>query len=397
MAEKKEFKERPNKVLDTIIRTSTARARRQVADWQQGLRAAENVETPKRSQLYNIYNDILIDAHLSAELGKRKNSLLESDFDLFDEDGAPNPEATSEINKAWFTKLLSYAWDARSWGHSLIEITKLDDQGRIADVEIVNRWHVVPEKGLVVKNVGDESGINFRIDPKYSSWLFEVGDKYDLGLLNKCVPHVLYKRFAQGAWSEFTELYGIPPRYVKTDARDNTHLNRLETMLRDMGTSSYGIFDKEEEFEFMDVPTSDGSLFKNLMNASANEVSILINGSVIGGESDGGSRAKEQVGLDVSEKIWKGDKSWMERIINEHWIPKLIELGYPLTGLHFEFNREKNLQEEWKIVDGVLRHYTVDPKYIINTFGIPVIEQKSVSDPAPGPETKAKGSSSFFD
>jgi hypothetical protein len=248
---------------------------------------------------------------------------------------------------------------------------------------------------LVVKNVGDETGINYRLDPKYAPWLFEVGEKYDLGLLNKCVPHVLYKRFAQGAWSEFTELYGIPPRYVKTASRDNAHLNRLEIMLRDMGTSAYGIFDTEEEFAFMDVPTSDGSIFSNLMKSSAAEISKLINGAVLGEDSKDGSRAKEQVGLDVSEKIWKGDKSWMERIINEHWLPMLIEMGYPFTGLHFEFNREKNLQDEWKIVSGVLQHYTVEPEYIIDTFGIPVIEQKNTGQPNPG--TTAKGSSNFFD
>jgi len=397
MAEKKELKERPNKVLDTIIRTSKARARRQVGDWRQALRSAENVDNPKRSQLYNIYNDVLIDADLSAEIGKRMNSLLESDFDLYDEKGNPDPEATALINKAWFTKLLTFAWQSRTWGHSLIEITKLTEDGKISDVEIVNRWHVVPERGIVVKNVGDESGIDFRQNTKYTPWLFEVGENEDLGLINKIVPHVLYKRFAQGSWSEFTELYGVPPRFVKTDTRDNAHLNRLENMLRDMGTSTYGVFDKEEEFGTLDVPNSDGSLFSNLMMASGNAISKLLNGSVIGEASGDGSRAKEQVGMDLSLQIWDGDKTWMERIINEQWLPKLEELGYPISGLHFEFNREKNLQQEWNIVSGILQHFTVEPDYIKDTFGIPVIEQKMNPQLPTGGETKAKGSSSFFD
>lgn len=389
--------ERPNKVLDSIVRTSTARARRQISDWQAAIRGAENPIAPKRVRLYDIYNDVMLDAHLISELNKRKNSLLQSDFNLYDESGKPNHEATAEIKKAWFYKLLSYAFDARAWGHSLIEITQLTEEGKIKNVELVNRWHVIPEFGIVVPNKGDEAGIPYRDNPKFSGWLFEVGDKEDLGLLLKAVPHVLYKRFAQGAWSEFTELYGIPPRYVKTPSRDEGHLRRLELMLRDMGASSYGVFNDDEEFHFMDVPTSDGSIFQNLMKVSANEISKLINGSVIGEDSESGSRAKEQVGMELTQNIWNGDKTWLEGEINENWLPMLVDLGYPFDGLRFEFNREKNLQEEWKIVDGVLRHFTVDPEYIIETFGIPVIEQKmNPTNPPAEAGTKALGNS-FFD
>jgi|SRR5690554_847261 len=395
---KQALTERPNKVLDTIIRTTTARARRQISDWTNALRSAENVERPNRSRLYGIYNDILIDAHLTAEMLKRMNSLLESDFDLMDEKGVPNPEATAMLNKAWFTKLLQYAWESRMWGHSLVEITDLTAEGRIGDVQLVNRWHVVPEKGIVIKNVGDETGVTYRDNPKYTPWLFEIGDNYDLGLLNKTVPHVLYKRFAQASWSEFTEIFGIPPRYVKTPSRDQEHLNKLEIMLRDMGTSTYGVFGTDEEFDFMDVPSSDGSLYKNLIGLAANEISKLLNGSVIGEQSQEGSRAKEQVGMDLSQQIWNGDKTWMERIINEEWLPKMIEMGYPFANLHFEFNREKDLKAEWEIVSGVLNHFTVDPEYIQDTFGIPVIEQKMNGvNPIEDSSAKALGSSSFFD
>ncbi|WP_446662918.1 phage portal protein family protein, partial [Flavobacterium psychrophilum] len=35
-------------------------------------------------------------------------------------------------------------------------------------------------------------------------------------MLNKAVSHVLFKRFAQSCWSELCEIYGIPPRVLKT-------------------------------------------------------------------------------------------------------------------------------------------------------------------------------------
>lgn len=389
------LKDRPNKVVSNIVRASNARARRDIAQWTQALRSAENVDNPKRALLYNIYKDILLDAHLSSEIEKRANALTGASFALYDESGKPVPEATDLLKNAWFNKFLLWAFESRLWGHSLMEVDMLTQDGKVGSLTLVNRWHVIPEKGMVVNQQGEDKGTLYRGNPTFEPWLFEVGDNYDLGLLNKAVPHVLYKRFAQGAWSEFCEIFGVPPRFAKTAARDNESLNRLENMMVQMGVANYAVINKDEEIEFLEPSKSDGSVFLGLMNYSAAEISKLINGAVIGEESQGGSRAKEEVGLEVSNGIWDGDKAWLEGIINEQLIPKLVAMGYPFTGLSFEFSREKNLQAEWKIVSGILNHFEVEPEYIKETFGVPVIKQK-IDGLTPNINTTASGTG-FFD
>jgi phage gp29-like protein len=395
MAKQKQeaLKERPDKLVSRIIKGANARARRDIAQWQTALRAAENVENPKRIQLYNIYNDVMIDADLTSEIEKRKNALLGSTFNLYKEDGSPEPDATMLLQGSWFTKFIEWAFESKLWGHSLIEISVLTTDGKVADVELANRWHVIPEKGIMRINQSDDVGIIYRGNVQYEQWLFEIGDNYNLGLLNKAVPHVLYKRFAQGAWSEFCEIFGVPPRYAKTDARDTESLNRLEDMMVQMGVANYAVINKDEEITFLEPSNQDGTVFSGLMKYSGAQISKLINGAVLGEDSQGGSRSKEEVGLELANGIWTGDKTWLEGVINEKILPKLIALGYPFAGLKFEFNREKNLKDEWAIVNGVCNHFEVEPEYIRDTFGIPVIKQKLNNT---SPQIKAKTTDSFF-
>lgn len=383
---------RPNKVLDTIIRANNRKAKRDIQQWRSALNSAENVEEPKRLRIYNIYDEILLDAHLTSEIEKRKNALIGASFELYDADGNPMAEETEMLRKSWFVKFLIYAFESKLWGHSLLEVKELTAEGRIADIELIPRRHVVPEFQEILKQQTDDRGFNYRNDESLYRWLFEIGDREDLGILNKCVPHVLYKRFAQGAWSEFCEIFGMPVRYAKTNSKDPESLNRLENMLISMATASYAVIDVEEELEFIETMKSDGEVYNGLVKLSAQEISKIINGAVIGENSSEGSRSKEEVGLMISEKIWNGDKSWMEAYINETLLPKLVNFGYPFEGLHFEFSREKDLKSEWDIVDGILNHYDVDPDYITETFGIPVIGLKNNGLPI-----KAKGKKSFFD
>lgn len=377
-----------------IVPSQAARARRQINDWTQAIRAAENVERPKRTLLYSIYRDILLDADLTAEIQRRRLAFISSNFDLFDDTGSAVPEATALLNGRWFHKLIEHAFDSILWGHSLVEITDLTIEGRIGAVELINRFHVLPERGMVLARAIDDTGTPYRDNPQYERFVFEFGENDSLGLLMATVPHVLYQRFAQGAWSEFCEIFGIPPRYARTNTIDTNSINRLEQMLIQMGTASYAVIDKEEEIEFLETNNGNGEVFERLMKASSGKIAKLINGAVLGEDSQGGSRAKEQVGAEIAQQIYNGDKKWFEGYMNEYVLPKLIALGYPFEGLTFEFSREKNLKEEWDIVNGILTHFTVDPKYIEQTFGVPVLEQKVTAQATP--PNNAQAHADFF-
>jgi len=386
----KKLTKRPNRLLDKVIVTAKHRARKDISQWRMALTQAENPENPKRFYLLNIYDEITLDAHLSGQMQKRRQALVSRQYNLVDSKGKIS-DKTQLLQKPWFSYLLGQLVDTIFFGHSLIQIEQIEN-GEITDIRLIDRRHIVPERKLFLKSPLDDKGIDYT-QPKYEKWLIEINYQSPeyLGLLNKAVPHVLYKRFAQAAWSEFTEIFGMPLRFAKTNTKDAESLNRMEQMLYQMGTAGYGVIDKDEELIFIESAKSNGEIYQGLINLCNNEVSKLINGAVIGEASKDGSRAKEQVGLQIGQEIASADLEFAENYINHYLLPKLIKLGYPLAGLQFVFEKERDINKLWNITQGILNYYEVDPQFIKETFGIPVTGIKQQS-----PTLKAKPDD-FFD
>jgi phage gp29-like protein len=387
---------RSGRLLETrFINAQMQRGRQLIDDWMKALRAAENPEKPNRELLYKLYHNLLVDVDLEAEWEtKRKLRLMGTDFSMYDAENKPNDEATKLLERKWFAEMIGHALDSHLFGHSLLEVKSLDSAGMIYNIELVPRRNVIPEKGMYIPKIGDEKGILYREDPAYSAWLFEFGRPENLGLLAKAAPYILFQRFALSAWSEYGEKFVMPLRVAKTNTKDNESLNRLDTMMLDMATASYAILDKEETVEFVQSSATDGSsVYDKLMERCAAKLSKLFNGSVIGEASQGGSRSKEEVGQDIQDIVTNGDYKWIEGIMNQEIIPRLILMGYPFEGLTFKYSRTEDLQSLWTIYNGLLNHYDIPEEHITDKFNVPVTK-KAV--PINKPDLKAKGDGDFF-
>lgn len=391
--------ERPNRLaLTQFIASQQQRGRQMINDWLKALQAAENPEKPNRELLYKLYKNIMNDADVYSEWKtKRKLRIIGAGFNIYDANNKPVEDATKMLEKKWFVDLMNHAFDSMLLGHSLVEIKSIDSDGLIDKVELLNRRHVIPEKGLHVQKVGDEKGVLFREDPTYAPWLFEFGESDDLGILSIIAPYVLFQRFALAAWSEYGEKFVMPVRVGKTNTKDKESLNRLDSMMLDMATASYAILDKDEEFEFIETSKTDGSnVFDKLMTKCAAKISKTINASVIGEGTNGGSNAKEQVGQDMQDLVTNADMMWFEGIMNQEILERLTLMGYPFDGLTFKFNRSKNLEALLKIAMGLLEHYDIPEEEITDAFGF-TVTKKVTSTTTPDPKIKATGAGSFFE
>lgn len=387
---------RPNRLTEKMfVAAQQQRGRQLIDDWTKALRAAENPENPTRELLYKLFHNILSDADLTTEWEtRRKLRFIGTEFSLNDAENNLNDDATKLLQKKWFSELMKFALDSKLFGHSLVDVKSLTVEGLIGNIDLLPRRHIIPEKGLWIEKVGDAKGILYREDLAYSPWLFEFGDPKDLGLLSKVVPYILFQRFALSAWSEYGEKFVMPLRVAKTNTKDNESLNRLDTMMLDMATASYAILDKEETIEFVTSGATDGSsVYEKLMNMCSSKISKLLNGSVIGEASNGGSNAKEQVGQDIQDEVTIGDLQWWEGVMNQEIIPRLIVMGYPFDGLTFKFSRTEDLQALWKIYDGILKYYEIPEEHITDKFNVPVTKRAT---PIATTNATAKGSG-FFD
>ena len=362
--------------VSKIVPKTISRTRADISSWKNALRAADNVENPRRARLQNLYTDILLDAHLTSQIELRMQHSLSVPFVLKRE--SEIDEKNTALLKAarWKNEIDREILWADYRGNSLIELTT---ENNTLCVTSLPRNNIIPEKGILLLSEDDTTGIDYRNCREYGTWLLEFGSRTNYGLLNKAIPHVLFKRFAQSCWSELCEIYGIPPRFIKTDTQDPEMLNRAEAMLRDMGSAAYFIIDREESFEFAKGADTNGDVYNNLISLCNSETSLLITGAVIGQDTKNGNRSKEESSIKLLDKIVQADKKTLESYWNGTVIPALVKIGILPEGLTYELQQEEDIEKLWGMTREALPYMDIDPEWMKDKFGIQVTGKKEVT------------------
>ena len=374
--DKSKMTQRREGYVSKIVPKTISRTRADISTWKNALRAADNVENPRRARLQNLYTDILLDAHLTSQIELRMQHSLSVPFVLKRESEIDGKNTALLKAARWKNEIDREILWADYRGNSLIELTT---ENNTLCVTSLPRNNIIPEKGILLLSEDDTTGIDYRNCREYGTWLLEFGSRTNYGLLNKAIPHVLFKRFAQSCWSELCEIYGIPPRFIKTDTQDPEMLNRAEAMLRDMGSAAYFIIDREESFEFAKGADTNGDVYNNLISLCNSEMSLLITGAVIGQDTKNGNRSKEESSIKLLDKIVQADKKTLESYWNGTVIPALVKIGILPEGLTYELQQEEDIEKLWGMTREALPYMDVDPEWMKDKFGIQVTGKKEVT------------------
>ncbi|MDQ3534625.1 MAG: DUF935 domain-containing protein, partial [Bacteroidota bacterium] len=250
-------------------------------------------------------------------------------------------------------------------------------------IEVVRREYVIPEKGIVIKNVGDQNGIDYTKKP-WSDWVLPVGDKRDLGYLMKASPLIIRKKIVMVNWSEYCEVFGMPTRIGRTNIRDASARKNMEDMLRNMGSASWGVFDTEDALEMVDGARQDAfQVYDKLIERVNSEISKLILGQTMTTDN-GSSRSQAEVHEDVSNEYGQADLKFIKYLVNDRLFPFLNNLGFNFNNLYFKWDISEKLSlfEKMAIDEKIMLNYTIPDKYITETYGTPV-EKKEAPAPIP--------------
>lgn len=360
--------------------TTLSREKQNIATWRSALINAESIHYPNRTELYRCYKDTMIDAHVTSVISTRKNALLSSDFIVVDKTGKEVEEKTKLLHSKWFYDFIELSLDSIFYGHSLIQFDNLINDQFIG-VDLVPRQYVKPELNLITPNTSEMKGKSYLEDP-YKDWLIGVGSKRDLGLLMKITPLVLWKKQALTSWAEYVSTYGIPSRLGKTDVRDTKTRNLMVSMLRDMGSSGFAVVDKEDEVTIMNPSNASGQdMFDKLIERCNSEISKLVLGQT------GTTDEKSFVGsAKVHEKIMhqynESDERLLMNVLNNQLIDLLNKHGLGFEGLLIKIEEDNDLTVDQKfLIDSkLMEFYDIDPKYILETYGTPVIKKSGVTN-----------------
>lgn len=367
------------KIYTDLVEKSVSLTRQDIAKWKTAWRNALNADNPVRYQIYNLYDtDVVQDALITSQIENRIQATLGANFNLTNEGGDVDEELTGiHQNTELFGEIIKQIINTRFFGHSLIEFD-WNATGESLTVNLIPRQNVLPTKGTVLKDYSEEKGIQYRELPEYGTWLLEFGKNDDLGLLNKAVPHVLFKKFAQSCWSELAEIYGIPPRVYKTDTQDPQALARGKRMMTDMGAAAWFIIDTTEEFEWAKGVSTNGDVYNNLIRLSDNQISLLIQGAIIGQDTEHGSYGKDAAGQNLLNSLVLADMALVEMYMNSKVMPALAAIGVVPAGTRFRFEVAEDSSKLWEMTVQALQYYDVDPEWVKDKFGIEVTGKKEV-------------------
>jgi len=368
----------------------------EIKDWRSANQLALNFENPKRFNLLKIYYDAMLDEHLLGAIRNRKMKTLRRAFKIVDESGTENEEATKLLRTRWFKKFINHTLDSIFYGHSLIQFGDIIREGklRFKEVKLVPREHVVPEYHVIIKEIMDEpnDGLDYETPP-FVDWCIPVGEPSDLGLLLPVSKSAISKKYALQFWDQFAEIFGMPIRIGKSSSRNKKEIDRVETMLEDMGSAAWGLFPEGTELQIIESTKGDAfNVYDKRVDRANKEMSKAILGQTMTMD-DGSSKSQAQVHENVSDDIAEDDADLVLDTVNDDLIPFLIKHGFPLKEtdtLDWDNTYEYTPEEMKEIEEMILEHFDVNPVYFSDKYGIDIIGKKQNTGVTEPVEVKKK-------
>lgn len=361
---------RLNQKQPAIIRlTQPKRFNIDTSDFMAAIHAAENVDYAQRTKLYDLYTDILLDAHLSSVIDKRKNAVLSSSVE-FQRNGKPDDAINEQILSPWFYRCVSDILDARFWGFSLLQFYKNNEW---IDYDLVPRKHVEPIRRLILSRQTDIQGISW---DEFSDLLF-VGRDADLGLLAKAAPWVIYKRNTTADWAQFSEVFGMPIQEYIYDTDDEDARERALQDANSIGSLATFIHGKDTELQLREAGNKTGfaDVYERLVERCNSEISKLILGNTLTTESsDNGTQALGTVHKKVEESVAKADREYVLKVLNYDMTDIFARMGINTSGGKFCFPEKKDVDPNTEMSILTQLHTTfslpIDDDYLYEKFGI---------------------------
>lgn len=361
-------------VVQEINVVSADHSRKDISDFKGSLISAKSISYPNRSRLYDLYEDILLDGHLSGIVDKRILSVVNKNIYFEDASGTRVKGMDTVIDSQVFTGVLKKIMEAKLWGISGLQF----DPGEDLSFQEIPRKHIKPEKKVIAYNQndsGDDEGIPY--EGISNVWI--IGDTHDLGLLLKCSPYALYKRGSLGEWAQFIEIFGQPIRIMYYDAYDTKTKMELRQVLDASGSSLALMIPKAAQFEIKDGKASNanGELFEKFCAVCNSEMSVAILGNTeTTRASNSSGYAQSKVHGQQQLEITKSDMDYVRAMLNSTKFKTILKsYGLPVDGGKFVFDREVDL-------DNLLVRIQIDEnlwkqgvefsdEYFYHTYGIP--------------------------
>lgn len=354
-----------------IIKRNRSIWRKELNHWQAARAAFYNVDLPKTYLIQDVFDDALLDGHLTGITENRTLRNINKNYGFFDTDDKHDEERSKFIkNKTWFRNTLKLAHESTFRGTTLIFIKEFVP-GEITEIQLVDRALVLPQKNLLLSDVHTLRGLDYT---EFKEVLLAAQFYSQIGLLEKAVPYTILKRHSWGSWDEFEELFGVPIRIAKIASQSDRVKKEVAGWLEEMGSAAYGVFPIGTEVEIKENSKADAfNVFYQKIKALDAELSKLVLHQTMTTDS-GSSRSQGEVHQDTLEQVTMADDAMQLAFLNDCLVPAMRFVGYDLPeGYKIGIVPTLDVDRQINIDDKLMSHGIMPTKeYIERVYGIEI-------------------------
>ena len=326
--------QKPAEIIQMLV---TRPARIESADINTWTNAVNQYKHGNRTQLNDLYENLLSDPVLSSALDRRVMAITNAEI-TFQREGKNVKEMDDLIDTPEFEELISEIALSRAYGKSVIE-TSFDPEFGVFSIprkhiKILNLHLPLGErKKYIVEREGNVTGYEYTLD----EYFIECGKDTDLGYLFRAAQYVIYKRGGFGDWAQFAEIFGMPFLIGKYNSYDTDSRDKLFEALGQIGSNPRAAIPKETELDVKENKSSgSNNLYKDFRSACNEEILIAVLGNTMTTVS-GSSRSQGEVHMVTQQGIANSDRRFVQRMLNKKFLPLLEKRGYPVSGGSFTF------------------------------------------------------------
>lgn len=346
-----------------------------------------------RGKLIDLYEAcVQQDAHLAAVLETLESQIVGERYMLArqNEKGKyiKDVEETKKIQGTQFIKIIKGIVESKLYGYTALEILPDIDPrtGKLKEVNIIERRNVLPDQRRIVRRQGIWSpGWDFD-SPQYQN-NYVLINSGNLGLFSATTPLILAKKFTMANYVNFSHTYGQPIIHGKTDAENNGDRKRLANDISNAAQNKVIVTGLNDEVDIKTFTMSNSErIFTGLIEVVDKDVSNL----VLGSESMAGATQSYVGATNAHQDIFRDRvevyREYIENIMNEEIVPRLVSMGYISPGLEFKYSKrlEMSNKDQIDLYTLLIDRYEVDANEIEKTFGVTVGRQLNLMENAPG-------------
>ena len=117
----KEQTTKSKRIMNKIVHVQLYRFYNSIDLWKSGIDNFENTTYPTNEELIRVYNDAVLDAHLTALMESRKKKTTGSEFKIVNTESEEIKDQTELLKNQWFIDSMTAALDSVFFGFSLIQ------------------------------------------------------------------------------------------------------------------------------------------------------------------------------------------------------------------------------------------------------------------------------------